>query len=324
MHIPEGFLSSGVSTTMNLVSVATIVYSLKKIKQYVTQPKALLAAAIAALIFALQMLNFPVSEGTSGHFMGAALAAILLGPAGAIITLAVVLSIQCLVFGDGGILALGANIFNLGVVGGLVGYYTYKWLKTMYSGTAGILFSVFVSSWLTVVMAAASCSIMIGVSGTAPIPDILRSMTGVHMLIGIGEGVITSAIIALLYKLNPALLDTKAHFDIKYVVRPCIIICVAALFVAICLSPYASPFLDGLEKVAENHNFLHVAKGKEIFSAPIPDYVFPGIESEAIATSISGFAGTIITFIFSLIVTGVLVFKKKKTVIEHNLGLMQD
>ncbi|MEW5949306.1 MAG: energy-coupling factor ABC transporter permease [Thermodesulfobacteriota bacterium] len=310
MHIPEGFLSAGVATTMNLISIASIVYSIKKVKPYFTKPRALLAAATAALIFALQMLNFPVAEGTSGHFMGAALAGILLGPVGAIITLAAVLIIQCLVFGDGGVLALGANIFNLGIVGGLVAYYTYKWLNAMYGGMAGLLFAVFVSSWLTIVMASVSCGIMLGVSGTAPTSDVLRSMTSIHMLIGIGEGMITLIIMLVISKVKPALLDIKACLDMQEVVKPCIVGCGVALFLAIFLSPYACPFLDGLEKVAENHNFLYIAEGKEIFPAPIPDYVFPGIKSEAIATSISGLAGTLITFLFLFLATGIFMSKK--------------
>ncbi|MDP3014744.1 MAG: energy-coupling factor ABC transporter permease, partial [Candidatus Subteraquimicrobiales bacterium] len=274
--------------------------------------KALLGATIAAFIFALQMLNFPVAEGTSGHFVGGALAAILLGPAGAIFALAVVLIIQCFVFGDGGVLALGANIFNMGVVGGLVGHYAYKWLKAMFGGISGILFAVFISSWVYVVLAAVSCAIMIGVSGTAPTSDVISSMASIHMLIGVSEGLIVFLVMAMIYKFKPVLFDSKAQIGIKDIIKICIAGCAVALAAAIFVSPYACPFLDGLEKVAEDHEFLHVTEGREIFSALIPDYVFPGIKSEAIATSVAGLAGTIMTFVFFLLTAGVLVFRKEK------------
>lgn len=312
MHIPEGFLSNGVAIVMDVVSGATLAYSIKGLRRRFNRAKMIFAAGIAALIFALQMLNFPVAGGTSGHFMGGALAAILIGPAGAIIVMAVVLAIQCLVFGDGGVLALGANIFNMGVVGGLGAYYTYNWLKGMFKGMSGVMFNAFISSWVSIVLASGSCAVMIGVSGTGPTMDVIASMVSTHTLIGVGEGLITLVIVGLVYRFRPLVMDQKIEIDLQTIVTPCIIAFGLALALALFFSPYACPFLDGLERVAEDHGFLSIAEGKEMFCAPIPDYVFPGIKSEGVATSLAGFVGTIITVIFFFLTAGVLGFRKSK------------
>jgi len=317
MHIPEGFLSNGVAITMDVVSGATLAYSIKGLRQRFNWAKMLFAAGITALIFALQMLNFPVVEGTSGHFMGAALAAILFGPAGAIIVIAVVLAVQCFVFGDGGVLALGSNIFNMGVVGGLTGYYTYNWLKGMFKGVSGVLFNAFISSWASIVMASGSCAVMLGVSGTGPTMSIVTSMISTHTLIGVGEGLITLVIIGLTYRFKPLLMDQKAEIDLQAIVKPCVIVLGVALALAVFVTPYVCPYLDGLERVAEDHGFLSIAEGKEMFCALIPDYVLPGIKSEAIATSLAGFVGIIIAFVFFFLTAGVVTFGAGKRVFQQ-------
>jgi len=143
------------------------------------------------------MLNFPVAGGTSGHFMGAVLAAVLLGPWNACLILTIVLGIQCLGFADGGLTALGANVFNMGIVGGILGYYVFTICKKILPDRrSGFLASVAVASWLSIVMASAACALDLAVSGTSPLKVVLPTMIGVHALIGVGEALITTTVVA--------------------------------------------------------------------------------------------------------------------------------
>jgi len=312
MHIPDEFLSKGVALSMDLISGAILVFGIKVIRRQFDRAKILFAASIAALIFALQMLNFPVAEGTSGHFIGSALAAILFGPAAAMIVLTVVLVVQCFVFGDGGVLSLGANIFNMGVIGVFAGYYTYNWLRGLFKGMSGLLFNVFMSSWISLILASASCAFMIGVSGTGPPLAVIISMVSTHIIIGIGEGLIALCIIGPLCRSMPLLMEQNEGIDVQTIVKPCIVIYGLALAVALFLSPYACPFLDGLERVAKDHGFLHLAEGNEMPYALIPDYVFPGIESEGMATSLAGLMGTMMTAVFFFLTVSIVTFGKFK------------
>lgn len=150
--------------------------------------KMLRMAAIGSFIFAVQMLNFPVAQGTSGHFLGGVLATILLGPLEGLLVMAIVLIIQSLFFADGGILALGANIFNMGIIGAIGGYYFYKFIKKRFKK---IWLAAFIAAWLSVVIASAACAIELALSNTIPLGTILPAMVSVHALIGLGEGMIT-------------------------------------------------------------------------------------------------------------------------------------
>ncbi|MDI6822292.1 MAG: energy-coupling factor ABC transporter permease [Actinomycetota bacterium] len=152
------------------------------------------------------MLNFPVVGGTSGHFLGAVFAAILLGPWMSCLTMAMVLFVQCLIFQDGGLTALGANIFNMGIIGGILGYYIYFGLKYLIKGEVGTFTATFLAAWASVVLASAACAIELAISGTSPLYVALPAMVSIHALIGIGEGLITTVAIALVHKTRPDLL----------------------------------------------------------------------------------------------------------------------
>jgi cobalt/nickel transport system permease protein len=161
----------------------------------------------AAFIFAAQMLNFPVAGGTSGHLLGGALAAILLGPWAGMLVLTAVLMVQALLFQDGGLLALGANVFNVAVIGVLVGWGAYRGVTAIAGrrrwalGAGG-----FAAGWLSVVIAAAVASGELAFSGTLPFRVVFPAMTGVHMLIGAGEGAITAAVVLFLQAARPDLI----------------------------------------------------------------------------------------------------------------------
>jgi cobalt/nickel transport system permease protein len=162
------------------------------------------------------MLNFPVAGGTSGHFLGALLAASLLGPWISCLIMAVVLAIQCLLFADGGLTALGTNIFNMGIIGGVLSYYILVVLKFIFpKNRGGYLVSVAISSWMSVVLGASACSVELAISGTSPLGVVLPAMVSVHVLIGIGEAIITTAVVGLILNTRPDLVGTFTYTDAR-------------------------------------------------------------------------------------------------------------
>ena len=165
---------------------------------------------LAAFIFAAQMLNFPVAGGTSGHVIGAALAAILLGPWAAVLIMSCVLIAQSLIFQDGGLLALGANIFNMGIVASFGAYYIYKLFTWMLGPSRkGTLVSGFAAAWFSVFLASLFCAVELAISGSSPFGVVLPAMAGVHALIGIGEGLITGAVLSLVMATRSDLLQLQ-------------------------------------------------------------------------------------------------------------------
>jgi len=165
----------------------------------------------AAFVFAVQMLNFPIAGGTSGHFLGAGLAAILLGPWMACLVMSVVLVTQSFVFADGGITALGANILNMGVVGALlVGGLMLLAQRALPHKRGAFLAVAGVGAWLAVVAGAVACSFELAISGTVPLGTVLPAMLGVHVLIGIGEAVITVAAVSAVLSTRPDVVKVMA------------------------------------------------------------------------------------------------------------------
>ncbi len=210
MHIPDGFLSTATVATTYVISAGGIGNAVRLANKNLGEKHIPMMGILAAFIFAAQMLNFPVAGGTSGHFLGAALVAILLGPWAAVLIMAVVLTGQSLIFQDGGILALGANIFNMGIVGGFSAYYIYKWLGAVLGDSnRSKLISGFAAAWASVLLASIACAIELAVSGTSPISVALPAMAGVHAIIGIGEGLITVAVVSLVMATRSDLLKLQ-------------------------------------------------------------------------------------------------------------------
>jgi len=206
VHIPDGFLSAPVWASAWAISVGGISYALNKVKDSLRDKMIPLMGIMAAFIFAAQMLNFPVLGGTSGHLLGGVLAAVLLGPYAGAIVLAVVLIVQCIVFQDGGITALGANIFNMSIVGAVGGYYVYNILRRIIAGKKGILLGSALASWLSIVIASAVCASQLALSGTSPLQIVLPAMIIVHAFIGIGEAIITVLVVSFVLKVRPDLI----------------------------------------------------------------------------------------------------------------------
>jgi cobalt/nickel transport system permease protein len=192
MHIPDGFVDPGVAAATAVVAAGAVGIALRRADRQLDERTVPLLGVTGAFVFAAQMFNFPVAGGTSGHFLGAALAAVLLGPWLACLVMAVVLTTQALVFADGGLTALGANVLNMGVLGALFAGAAVGVLQRI----VGLRVAVAVSAWCAVMLGALATSVELAVSGTVPLGTVLPPMLGVHALIGIGEAVITVAAVS--------------------------------------------------------------------------------------------------------------------------------
>ncbi len=206
MHIPDGFLAANTWVPAWLISIGGIGYCIKKTTRILKDRMVPLMGVMAAFIFAAQMLNFPVMGGTSGHLLGGVLAAVLLGPYAGAIVIAVVLTAQCLIFQDGGLTALGANIFNMSFVGAMGGYLVYNIIRKIIGGDKGIVIGSGIAAWLSVVVASCICAIELAISGTSPLRIALPAMAGVHILIGIGEAIITCLVTGFVIRVRPDLI----------------------------------------------------------------------------------------------------------------------
>ena len=209
MHIPDGFIDIKTAAATGIFSISGFIVAIIKVKQYFRARVIVVMGIFAALIFAAQMINFTILGGTSGHLLGAALATIILGPYAGGIIMTVVLIVQAFAFGDGGITSLGANTFNMAIVGVISAYLTYK-LITKFSKSRSVFYSaVAVSSWFSVVAASVFCSFELAISGTYSLGITLGSMIPIHMVIGVGEAIITTIVIAFIDKVKPDIILTR-------------------------------------------------------------------------------------------------------------------
>lgn len=196
LHIPDGFLDAKTILGTYALSAGALGYSIKKTKEELNDRQIPTMGVLAAFIFAAQMVNFPIAGGTSGHLLGAALATILLGPWCSSIIISTVLIIQCLFFQDGGLTALGGNILNMAVAGTLVALAVYRLVTKLAPGKKGEMVGTFMASWASVVAAAFTTTVELAVSGTVPFNIALAAMLGWHVIIGIGEGLITAVAVS--------------------------------------------------------------------------------------------------------------------------------
>jgi len=294
MHMPDGFLSLMVAILLWIISAVFIGIALRRAKQTLGERQVPLMGVLAAAIFAGQMLNFTVIGGTSGHLLGAAIAAILLGPWPAILVMTSVVTIQALLFQDGGLLALGANLFNMAIVGVLVSTAVYTGLeRTFRKHTWGILVAGFLAAWASIFIASLACGFELALSGTSPANIAIPSMGAIHALIGVGEGLITLGALSLMIKVRKDLLvsdEGTAHGDKGILIGGGLL----ALALAV-LSPLASTHPDGLEWVAEQQGFIGAAQ--EALYSLLPDYTIPGISNPVLTTITAGLIGLILVFL---------------------------
>jgi cobalt/nickel transport system permease protein len=288
MHIPDGFLSLIMSILFWVITAVTVGIAITRTNKTLGEKQVPLMGIMAAFIFAAQMLNFPVAGGTSGHFLGGALAAIVLGPWAGILVMTAVIALQGLLFQDGGLLVMGANIFNMGILTAMIGYGLYRSAlnqnKTVRLAVAGI------AAWLSTVTAALLVSLQLWLSGTSQLQIVVPAMLGVHVLIGLGEAVVTVAALAFILQARPDLLDSQTVADKGG--RGWVVIGVIVSLAAVLLSPLASADPDGLERVAEDMGFLHLGQ-----SAPyqiLPDYTIPFLGQTALSTIVAGAVGALV------------------------------
>ncbi len=209
MHIPDGFLDTRTLVALSIVSAGGLSVAARRTRSVLGERQIPLMGVMAAFIFAAQMINFPVAGGTSGHFMGSVLAAVFLGPLSGALVMAVVLIVQCLIFQDGGITALGANIFNMGMVGSIGGYYLFRGLASLNRHPGFRSVAVFGAAWMSIILASLACALELALSGTVPLTLALPAMAGVHSLIGIGEGLITVVVVNAVLKMRPDLWEVQ-------------------------------------------------------------------------------------------------------------------
>ena len=210
MHAADRFLSVPVSLVFWLITAAVLAVAVRNTNRTLDERSIPLMGVMAAFIFAAQMFNFQVAGGTSGHLLGGVLAAILLGPWAGTLVMACVVAVQALVFSDGGLVVMGANIFNMGIVGTLGGFAVYRTLCTLFGGEdRGRIPAAAIAGWFSVVAGATMMSLELIVSGTSPADFVLPAMLGVHVFIGIGEALITAAAVGFISVARPDLLDLR-------------------------------------------------------------------------------------------------------------------
>jgi cobalt/nickel transport system permease protein len=262
-----------------------------------------LMGIMAAFIFAAQMINFPVAGGTSGHLLGGALAAIVLGPWAAMLVMTAVIAVQGLLFQDGGLLVMGANIFNMGLLTAAIGYGLYRSVMNKSTGTK--LAVAGVAAWLSVMAGALATALQLWLSGTSNLQTVVIAMLGVHALIGIGEALITVAALSFIFRTRPDLLgEGSASAEGG---RGWVIAGVVVALIVVLLSPLASGDPDGLERVAIDMGFIDAGQ-----AAPfeiIPDYTVPFLGETPLSTILAGAIGALIV-LGIMVVTGRSLQKK--------------
>jgi cobalt/nickel transport system permease protein len=286
MHIPDGFLSLSVSAICWLITLVLVAYALRVTRTNLDERLIPLAGIMGAFIFAAQMINFPVAGGTSGHFIGATLAFIILGPWLGLLTMAAVIALQALLFQDGGLVVMGANILIMGVVPGFIGYSIYRLIQGRRARieTAGTA----IAAWLSIMAAALVATLLLAFSGTTSLAVAMPAMLGVHALIGIGEALITVAALAFLRRTRP----TAVKADNGGAQGSWLVLALIAVLVVLLLAPFASGHPDGLEWVAEMTGFAESAQ-----DAPyslLPDYTLPFAGETPISTILAGLVGAIV------------------------------
>ncbi|MEV6330711.1 energy-coupling factor ABC transporter permease [Streptomyces sp. NPDC051909] len=327
MHVPDGFINAPVSAAAGVVAAGAVAVALRGARRelggatsaggYGGERTAPLAGLVAAFVFAVQMLNFPVAAGTSGHLLGGALAAILVGPYTGVLCIAVVLLMQGVLFADGGLTALGVNITVMGVVTVVVAYALFRGLVLVLPRTRrSVTVASFVAALVSVPAAASAFTLIYAIGGTTDVPlgKVLTAMVGVHVLIGVGEAVITMLTVGAVIAVRPDLVygargltaPLKLRVDGELVdaapvARPVPVAArspkklwitgvVTALVLAGFVSFYASASPDGLEKVAADKGIDSKVEPHAAADSPLADY---GVKDVSNARLSGGLAGVI-------------------------------
>ena len=303
MHVPDGFMNVTMSAATGVISFGTLWAYIRSAKDLIADKFIALTGMMSALIFVLQMINFPVAAGTSGHLLGGALAVIVLGPRLGLICLSVVVIIQSLLFADGGLSALGVNVLNMAIVTSATSWFIVKyWIKFIGKNKTSIVTVSVLAGILSVVFSSIAFTIQYAIGGTISIPvgTVLIAMVTTHLIIGLGEGIITALIITLLMRVRPDLVyayDRSDENTTKVSFYGLFIILILLLSL---ITPFASSSPDGLESVAEEFGFTQT----EGIVLLLDDYGINAINNNFLSTILSAVLGvTVVAVIFNLIIT---------------------
>ena len=307
MHIPDGFLSLITSIICWGITVAILAIAVSRTNKSLGERQVPLMGVMAAFIFAAQMINFPVAGGTSGHLLGGALVAILLGPWAGMLVMTAVIAVQGLLFQDGGLLVMGANILNMGLLTSVVGYGLYRSVIGKSQGTKLVVAGI--AAWLSVMTGALATSFELWLSGTAHVNIVVPAMLTVHALIGIGEAFITVAALAFIYRTRRDLLGESSISASGS--RGWIIAGVLITLAVVALSPLASTDPDGLNRVAMNLGFINSAQSA---SGPLAGYTIPFLVHSSLGKIAAGTIGVLVVLILASVAGRTL---QKKSQIEN-------
>ena len=303
MHIPDAVLDPRVAAATGLIAAGGLAYSLHRLKDRLKDRTTVLMGSMAAFVFAAQMVNFPLYPfPISGHLLGGVLAAVLLGPWAGAAVVAAVLLVQCFLFGDGGLTALGANFINMGLIGSVGGYALYTPIRRAIGGRRGVLIGAMAAAWFAVILASGAFAVELAASGRwADFPSILGWMALVHAAIGLGEALITGAVVRFLLLTRPDLLDDPGGRDDSRAARwggVAVAGLGISVAVAIFLGPMASKHPDGLDFVGGPARLGFLPEGGAAAPSPFPDYEVPGLAgyNPAAATAAAGLIGTLAVF----------------------------
>ena len=303
MHAPDGFLTAGTAVATGVISASTLGVVLRQTSESLKDKQIPLAGLTAAFIFAAQMFNFPVAAGTTGHLLGGALAAILLGPRLGALVVSIVVVVQALAFADGGLTALGYNILNMAIVPAFGGYAAFRLFRKMLpSNASGVIGATGLAALVSVVFSSMAFSIewLFGASAPVSFDKVFGAMVGVHVFIGVGEAVLSAMAVGAVLATRPDLvfgaedLDSAQRRDGRNISRRAFVIAalLVSLFMASIVSQFAVDAPDGLERVAADEGFAQESvESGGLFA----DYATRGVENEGLSLAIAGITGTVIT-----------------------------
>ena len=302
MHVPDGFMNVTMSAATGVISFGTLWAYIRSAKDLIADKFIALTGMMSALIFVLQMINFPVAAGTSGHLLGGALAVIVLGPRLGLICLSVVVIIQSLLFADGGLSALGVNVLNMAIVTSATSWFIVKyWVKFIGKNRTSIISVSVIAGILSVVFSSIAFTIQYAIGGTISIPvgTVLIAMVTTHLIIGLGEGIITALIITLLMRVRPDLVYAYDRTDENTTKVSFYGLFIILILLLSLVTPFASSSPDGLESVAEEFGFTQT-DGVVLL---LEDYGIDAINNNFLSTVLSALLGvTVVAVLFNLII----------------------
>lgn len=312
MHIPDGFLDAKTALASGALAACGVGLALRSARRTLPPSRVPLIGMASAFVFAAQMLNFPVAGGTSGHLMGGVLAAVLLGPGAAVLALTSVLTLQCFLFADGGVTALGANLFNMALVAPVAGYALYRLTSRSMGDTirARLVGTAF-AAWCSTMVAAIACAGELALSGTVPWRTAFRAMAGIHVPIAAGEALLTTLVVAAIARTRPELLAHEAaaapggaegrarRFGRAGAWELAGYGVLVSLGLAVFVAPFACPWPDGLTRVLAALGAVPRGGWIPDGATPLRGYAIPGLPSPLLSTVLAGLVGTLVAFLLA-------------------------